>query len=180
MPFPSRTMVATASAACLLGGLGLAVFVDSYRASNCGGNAEALSCCGNLRQQMAYQFYLSDPAEGESLPVEALLNKVGKETLLTFIDSGMAGHCEYSFVPQARLFGDAPRNVVLVCDEAFDNIPEPRVWNLYHRNPAHAAVFANGSSGLISEAEYQRLRTNGLTNLRGWLAQPESSNRLAE
>jgi hypothetical protein len=49
------------------------------------------------------------------------------------------------------------RKVVIVCPKQFDNVPEPILLNLYHRNPAHAVGYSDGTTGLISPEQFTNL-----------------------
>jgi hypothetical protein len=50
---------------------------------------------------------------------------------------------------------------VVLCLREFANIPRPTIWNFYHKNPAHAVGYSDGTSGLISPAECTTLNLIG-------------------
>jgi hypothetical protein len=54
--------------------------------------------------------------------------------------------------------------VVIVCPTEFDNVPEPFLLNLYHRNPAHAVGYSDGKTGLISPKQYINLNISGFVS----------------
>jgi hypothetical protein len=69
----------------------------------------------------------------------------------------------------------AGREIVIVSAREFDNVPTPAPWNLFHRNPAHAAGYSDGTRGLISPEEFNNLFLPDFASL--WsLATNSSSN----
>jgi len=65
--------------------------------------------------------------------------------------------------------------VVIVSQRVYDNVPTPAPWNLYHRNPAHAAGYSDGTTGLLSPEQFDNLLRYGLEPL--WsLATNSNSN----
>jgi hypothetical protein len=59
----------------------------------------------------------------------------------------------------------ANREIVIVCEREFDNVPTPAPWNLFHRNPAHAVGYSDGTRGLISPEQFDNLFLYGLVPL---------------
>ena len=57
------------------------------------------------------------------------------------------------------------RKIVIVSARVYDNVPVPPPWNVFYRNAAHAVGYADGTTGLISEAEFDSLNLFGLTSL---------------
>ena len=57
------------------------------------------------------------------------------------------------------------KQIVIFCDNIYDNVPQPTIWNLYHRNPAHAVGFSDGTAGLISPSEFTQIDRNAFLNL---------------
>lgn len=67
------------------------------------------------------------------------------------------------------------RELVVVCVRQYDNVPTPAPWNLFYHRPAHAVGYSDGTTGLISPAEFDSLFIYGFTSL--WsLATNSSSN----
>jgi hypothetical protein len=60
---------------------------------------------------------------------------------------------------------DHGRAVVIVSRRVYDNVPTPAPWNLYHRNPAHAAGFSDGTTGLLSPEQFDNLFLYGFVPL---------------
>jgi hypothetical protein len=57
------------------------------------------------------------------------------------------------------------REIVILSQRQFDNVPTPAPWNLFRRNPAHAVGYSDGTTGLISPAEFDSLVIDGLASL---------------
>jgi hypothetical protein len=47
--------------------------------------------------------------------------------------------------------------IVAVCNLEFANVPQPTIWNGYRRTPGHAALLADGTTKVISPAEFAAL-----------------------
>jgi hypothetical protein len=60
--------------------------------------------------------------------------------------------------------GTSNRLIVAVCPREFHNVPEPILFNLYHKNPAHAVGFSDGTVGLISPTEFTNLNLSGFVS----------------
>jgi len=61
--------------------------------------------------------------------------------------------------------------IVAVCNLEFANVPQPTIWNGYRRTPGHAALFADGTTKVISAAEFAALDFKQfvlLTSLKGF------------
>ena len=56
------------------------------------------------------------------------------------------------------------RDVIIVCEREYDNVPKPSIWNFYHKNPAHAVGYSDGTIGLITPGEFQALDLTGFVS----------------
>lgn len=64
------------------------------------------------------------------------------------------------------VWGSTPsRKIVIVSSRVYDNVPVPSPWNLLWRNAAHAVGYSDGTTGLISEEEFDGLNLFGLASL---------------
>jgi len=64
------------------------------------------------------------------------------------------------------VWSNAPnRKIVIVSAREFDNVPAPAPWNLFHRNPAHAVGYSDGTTGLISREQFDSLDLFGYSSL---------------
>ncbi|HEY1490460.1 MAG TPA: hypothetical protein VGF90_05415 [Verrucomicrobiae bacterium] len=57
------------------------------------------------------------------------------------------------------------REIVILSQRQFDNVPTPAPWNLFRRNPAHVVGYSEGTTGLISPAEFDSLFIYGFASL---------------
>jgi hypothetical protein len=49
---------------------------------------------------------------------------------------------------------------VIVCGKEFDNVPAS-FWTFHRKNPAGAVGYSDGTTGLISPAQFTNLNLNG-------------------
>jgi hypothetical protein len=56
------------------------------------------------------------------------------------------------------------REIVIVCPSRFDNVPTPTLLNLYHKHPAHAVGYSDGTTELISPVEFTNLNLKGFAS----------------
>jgi len=64
------------------------------------------------------------------------------------------------------LWGTATnREMVIVCNRQYDNVPTPAPWNLFHHRPAHAVGYSDRTTGFISPAEFDSLFIYGFVPL---------------
>lgn len=129
------------------------------RPSNCGGNTAALYNC---KQILTYARMFGDtntfPPDANQMPPEERdeFFKLGK--------NHWTGVAQY----WVRTNGWDSRNhtqIVVFCEKAFGNVPQPTLGNLYTRNPAHAVGFANGTAGLISPGAFAQIDKNDFASL---------------
>ena len=128
--------------------------------SNCGGNSHSLSVCRQyalaarlLELDGKNEFRFDDLEETDRMWVAKLAKSSRTEGKDFLVSTNFA-------IPQTG------RVLVIVCEQAFDNVPQPAIWNLYRRNPAHAVGYSDGNCGLISPVEYAALDLTGFVSLR--------------
>lgn len=119
------------------------------RVSNCGGNSAALSNCRSYAQgAFVSGYYHSDRVfnvERSSM----------RDSLLDIAaDTGWIGDGEYLVRTGDVLIGDDRKEILIVCDKAFTNVPE-RLWR--SNPPTYAAGLADGSAVLLSVDEFESL-----------------------
>jgi hypothetical protein len=56
------------------------------------------------------------------------------------------------------------REIIAVCPILFSNVPQPILLNLYHKNPAHAVGYSDGTTGLISPKQFASLNLNNFVS----------------
>lgn len=140
------------------------VFPVLTKPSNCGGNSAAMAACRNVG--LAIRIISAD--RGTNL---VSLSGLSAAELREFQDvPGLSWlHGAHLLVRTNGLLlgGSGPRQVIVVCDTPFSNVPQYRVG---HAPPTHAIGDSDGSVGLVSAAQFQSF------DLRTF----EDINRLAE
>jgi hypothetical protein len=138
-----------------------AVWVPALaRSSNCGGNSAALAAC----KSVYVCFRLVAYSHGDRAVTVTELNAA---------DRGYFNQVTgLSWIPASKILvtrakvavGEASgRQVIAVCDTAFDNVPR----RLFGRAPrTHAVAYADGSTGLLSVADFLRLDLRGFVDVR--------------
>jgi hypothetical protein len=60
---------------------------------------------------------------------------------------------------------EAGREIVIVSQRRYDNVPTPAPWNLFHNTPAQAVGYSDGTTGLIAPEEFDSLFMDGFASL---------------
>jgi hypothetical protein len=124
--------------------------------SRCGGNSAALNKCRNYGLVVRMQ---AEESGGSFDP--SALSDWAHTDMKHLADNRWIGNATI-LVRKARLKPQqGSKTIIAVCDMAFDNVPQPTIWNLYRRTPAHAVTYSDGSAGLISPVEFGRLDLSG-------------------
>ncbi|MFN3408390.1 MAG: hypothetical protein ACK45B_05320 [Limisphaerales bacterium] len=119
-------------------------------AANCGGNNYALAAC---RQIVIYRSSAFGAGGTFDLTGLAPLDRTNLFSLAT--NSWTRGA---RFWMDTNGFKDAlSRQIVVFCDVPHENVPPPTLWNGFRRNAAHAVAYSDGTVGLISPQEFERL-----------------------
>ena len=69
---------------------------------------------------------------------------------------------------------EKPKTILIVCDKSYDNVPQPTIWNLYKKTPAHAVGFADGSADLITPAQFAALDLSEFVRATNFFGVPEN------
>jgi hypothetical protein len=127
------------------------------RASNCGGNSAALAVCGAYTS-IVYDWQMShkDAEFRYSQLDRSTLQEVGDPTWLHFTRF-------LAKVDNLRIDFNGEKEIVVVCIQAFDNVPERLLWKA---PMAYAVGYSNGTTGLISPEQFGRLDLSGFSDLR--------------
>jgi hypothetical protein len=134
-------------------GLLLAIAAPRFFATtkNCGGNSAALHVCKNYA-------LIFDLSRSESSDLHFSVTN-----LPTQHHAELGELARYHWVRNARFLvstasvareGQHKPRVIVVCDTAYSNVPERR---FFKAPPTHAAGYSDGSTALISPAEFARL-----------------------
>jgi hypothetical protein len=134
-------------------GILLALAAPSFlaRTSNCGGNSAALFVCKNYA--LIFELSRSDSAE-----LQFSVTNVAAQ-----YHAQLGQLARYHWVPNARFLvstasvsrdgQDKPR-LIVVCDTPYGNVPQRQFFKAPF---THAVGYADGSTALISPAEFARL-----------------------
>jgi hypothetical protein len=119
-------------------------------ASNCGGNNFAVAAC---RQMVIYR----SSAFGSGVTFDLTgLAPLDRSNLFSLTTNSWTGAAR--FWVRTNGSENAPtRQIVVFCDLPYENVPQPTIWNGFGRNAAHAVGYSDGTSGLISPEEFERL-----------------------
>jgi hypothetical protein len=150
-----KTLILAASVVAV----GAALLPLLARPSNCGGNSYALAACKKI---LAFD-RLGGGANGPAFDL-VQLDAVDQTNFVFTVANHWtpdAGYWLRTNFPN----NPAAKQIVVVCDRAYDNVPQPTVWNLYHRNPAHAVGYSDGTTGLITPVEFSGLDRSGFVSL---------------
>lgn len=130
------------------------------RASNCGGNSAALSECKSI------VVCLQTIALEHGAETLAITNLSASERENFRLLPGMSWLQDAKvLVTRAPVNADrnSPKQIVAVCDRAFDNVPRRRSGKA---PMTHAVAYSDGSTGLISVQEFQRLDFSQFLDVR--------------
>lgn len=135
------------------------LLIPASRSSNCGGNSAALN---DVR---IYALIARQAPEGPDSPfVFEDLTHEEQSWLRRMLDDFWLNGAGFLVDPRPdRLAPAEPKRLLIVCDRAFRNVP--RNW-IGSAPPTHAAAFADGSTALISEAEFAVIDRSVLVPLR--------------
>jgi len=139
--------------------MGAVVLPGLAPASNCGGNSYAMQAC---KQVLIYERW-GRGTNGATFNL-ARLDAVDRTNLFRVVTSHWTSGAGY-WLQTNGFSGGMAKQVVVVCDTIYDNVPQPTIWNLYRRNPAHAVGYSDETTGLISPAEFKALDRRAFISL---------------
>jgi hypothetical protein len=130
-----------------------------YQSTNCGGNTAALFAC----KMVGLTACTSSSDASDTFNLQALQTEERAE-ISRFADYHWTTGAHYllrtNFVLHAT-----PRQIIVVCEHRYSNVPQPNFWNLHRKTPAHAVAYSDGSTGLISPAEFKKLDLSGFLDI---------------
>jgi len=150
------------------GGLVLALALSAValwpllaRPSNCGGNSAALAACKGYVTIL--QLWSGDH-DGQSFRYDETDDETRQPLARLPGASWIRSARLLARVDDVRVDSAAEKWIIMVCDRAYDNVPQ----RTFGRSPmTHAVAYANGETGLISPEEFARLDLSGFTDLQG-------------
>jgi hypothetical protein len=133
------------STACLTKVVLVIVCLSININSNCGGNSAALSVCRNFVIDM------SSDIDGNYIGYDNIsMEKLAEARKIT------AYHWIKGMTYKILKFKASrePKEIVIICNKMYSNVPKPSVYNLFIGSPRHAVGYSDGSIGLITDKEY--------------------------
>jgi hypothetical protein len=126
--------------------------------SNCGGNSAALSACKVFI--IAVRFH--QPDDGQSPFSFQGMNPEDRDDVLKLPGKNWIEALLLARTEGIRIDAAGPRQVVIVCDQAYGNVPQRR----FGSSPMmHAVGYSPGETGLITPEEYAALDLSGFVDL---------------
>lgn len=131
--------------------------------TNCGGNSYALTVCE--------EFAVTARAKTQDHEGSFEISKISQQDLAMIARNawGISGAdllVRTNFLPGSS----TNRALVIVCTRKFDNIPQPMIWNLFHKTPAHAVGYSDGEVALISPDDFAKLNLDGFVSAASLVA----------
>lgn len=152
-----------AAAAILLAAVA-ALLVPSFQASNCGGNAAALSAVKHY--SLLVRLAAAEYSNGEFTIARATPRQ--REELAGIANGVWTPETRFLVFPApCRLRSSEPPRLIIVCDRPYRNVPRRFFGSA---PPTHAAAYSDGSCRLISVAEFAAIDRKSLVPLGELLA----------
>ncbi len=121
------------------------------RTSNCGGNSATMSsCCTIMLDLQLASENLGNQFNVGQLSQESKADITRSATNYWIVRGKILLRTNITTVGGSN-------QIMVVCDAAYDNVPQPTIWNHYKKNPAHAVGYSDGRVGLISPNEFKKL-----------------------
>jgi len=136
----------------------IGVFLPFTHPSNCGGNSAALAVC----KESVLTLRVVSEDKGEKFNLYGLSPSDTAELVRYANDHWISG--SRIFVRTNIILNSNPTQIVVVCDHAYDNVPQPTIWNGYRKHPAHAVAYSDGSTGLITPKQFKELDLSGFVD----------------
>jgi hypothetical protein len=160
---PSRYLADAAIIIAILA-MAVALIAPALSTTNCGGNSAALA---NVRSYMLFVQRAAAESPDHQFLITSATAEQRRELSDLASDVWVKGaHYLVSTAPY-RDASPEPRRVLMVCDIPFTNVPRRY---LLRSPPTHAASFSDGTTGLISVAEFEALDRSTLRPLDELLA----------
>jgi hypothetical protein len=129
------------------------------RSSNSGGNSAALNNC-----KLILVYAKLSAGTNSFLPNASLMSVEERNQFFKLSENHWTGEAQY-WVRTNGLNLASLTQIVVFCEQEFDNVPQPTFFNLYKRTPAYAVGFADGSTRLIAPPDFARLNKNDFAPL---------------
>jgi len=123
-----------------------------YNSSNCGGNSSALSKC-----KMVVLLARIEAERNHSNFDYISLPAAAQQEFVKGTQSHWNPNARFLIRRGATDLQKKGREIFVICDTAYGNVPQPTFWNLHHQNIAHAVGYIDGTTALITPKEYASL-----------------------
>lgn len=130
-----------------------------YRVSNCGGNSAARTYCQNI----ALTAEAMSSGSGNTFDYTKLSKQ--QQDGLSGTDYMWTGDARYLIRIGSVRTGHDTHEIIVVCDTAFGNVPQPTIWNLHHESLRHAVGYSDGSVGWLTPVEFAALNRSNFVEL---------------
>lgn len=167
-----RVMLWSAFSVCALVLLGMLLPLLAG-SSNCGGNSAALA----YSKMVLLSFQVAAGERGAFKPsVLSIEDRSDLARRMTRL-RGWTGGATLLVRTNIQFTADsARRELVIVCDKQFGNVPKPTPLNLWRQNPSHAAGYSDGTVQLISLDAFRALNLSGFVDARVFEAHDVAAN----
>ncbi|HXT13509.1 MAG TPA: hypothetical protein VN873_18295 [Candidatus Angelobacter sp.] len=128
------------------------------RSSNCGGNSGAVSCCREIA------LYAIGSSSNETFDFKHLSQET-RDAMEASIGEYWTESAKYLLCTGPIQVGPGNRDLVVVCETAYGNVPQPTIWNLHHRTMRHAVGYSDGTVGWLTLAEFDALNKSNFVEL---------------
>ena len=137
------------------------IVVPATRRSNCGGNSAALFVCGE------FVAIPRETAEGKGGVLDFNMKPGEEKKSLGYLAKNNEIPGASFLVKRGRHeIEEGQKQIIVVCATAYSNVPQPTLWNLYKRTPAHAVGYSDGLAELISPAQFNSLNLSDFVDAR--------------
>ena len=145
-----KKLLVTLSTVLVLSVCGVALLPLLARSTNCGGNSAALAACKSVA--VCFELVVSERA-GKPVSI-ADLSETERDYFQQIAGLNWLGEAKDLVTAAPVSSNNQNQQVVAVCDKAFDNVPR----RVFAKAPlTHAVAYADGSTALISVADFQKL-----------------------
>jgi hypothetical protein len=119
--------------------------------SNCGGNSAAGTYC----REIALIVEVKGADSNDIFEFNSISSDCRND--LAHISTSWTQEAKYLLRKGPVRTGQGTHEIVVVCNTAYGNVPQPTLWNLHHRTFVHAVGYSDGTLGWLTPAEFANL-----------------------
>jgi hypothetical protein len=134
------------------------------RVTNCGGNSAARTYCQNI----ALDAFVTGSDAGNDTFDYTKLSQLDQNEILALIDDSHTWTSDAKYLMRTGPIhtGHGTHELIVVCDTAYGNVPQPTFWNLHHSTMRHAAGYSDGRVGWLTTREFAQLNKSNFVELK--------------